>query len=69
MKNLSIRFLKKYMRTLCLLLIVGILCICVKMPVHATSSIDSGERHITGTTEERTNINEPGSSEDPEELK
>ena len=69
MKNLSIRFLKKYMRTLCLLLIVGILCICVKMPVHATSALDSGERHITGTTEERTNINEPGSSEDPEELK
>ncbi len=69
MKNLSIRFLKKYMRTLCLLLIVGILCICVKMPVHATSTIDSGERHITGTTEERTNINEPGSSDDPEELK
>ena len=57
------------MRTLCLLLIVGILCICVKMPVHATSALDSGERHITGTTEERTNINEPGSSEDPEELK
>lgn len=69
MKNLSIRFLKKYMRTLCLLLIVGILCICVKMPVYATSSIDSGDRHITGTTEERTNINEPGSSEDPDELK
>jgi len=69
MKNLSIRFFKKYMRTLCLLFIVGILCICVKMPVHATSTIDSGERHITGTTEERTNINEPGASDDPEELK
>lgn len=69
MKNLSIRFLKKYMRTLCLLLIVGILCICVKLPVHATSVIDSGDRHITGTSEERTNINEPGSSENPEELK
>ena len=69
MKNLSIRFFKMYIRTLCLLLIVGILCICVKMPVHATGSIDSGERHITGTTEERTNINEPGSSEDSEELK
>ena len=69
MKNLSIRFLKKYMRTLCLLFIVGILCLCVKIPVHATSNIDSGERHITGTTEERTNINEPGSSENPDELK
>ena len=69
MKNLSIRFLKKYMRTLCLLLIVGILCICVKIPVHATSTIDSGDRHITGTSEERTNINEPGSSENPDELK
>lgn len=68
MKKLSIRFFKKYMRTLCLLFIVGILCICTKIPVHATSTIDSGERHITGTTEERTNINEPGTGETPEEL-
>ena len=69
MKNLSIRFLKKYMRTLCLLLIVGILCICVKMPVHATGSLGTEERHLTGTTEERTNINEPGSSQSADELK
>ena len=69
MKKLSIRFVKKYIRTICLLFIVGILCICVKMPVHATGTIDIGERHLTGTTEERTNINEPGSSSDTEELK
>ena len=69
MRNVSIRFLNKYMRTICLLFIVGILCICVKIPVHATSNLDTGERHITGTTQERTNINEPGSSDDPEELK
>ena len=69
MKNLSIRFFKKYMRTICLLLMVGILCICAKIPVHATSqTIDTGERHLTGSTEERTNINEPGASEDTEEL-
>jgi len=69
MKNLSIHFFKKYMRTVCLLLLVGILCICVKVPVHATGTIGVGERHLTGTTEERTNINEPGASESPEELK
>lgn len=69
MKNLSIHFLKKYMRTICLLLLVGILCICVKVPVHATGTIGTGEKHLTGTTEERTNINEPGASEDAEELK
>jgi len=57
------------MRTVCLLLLVGILCICVKVPVHATGTIGVGERHLTGTTEERTNINEPGASESPEELK
>ncbi len=67
MKNLGIRFLKKYMRTLCLLLIVGILCICIKIPVHATE-LGTGERHLTGTTQERTNINEPGASQTPEEL-
>jgi len=69
MKNISIHFFKKYMRTVCLLLLVGILCICVKVPVHATGTIGVGERHLTGTTEERTNINEPGASESPEELK
>ena len=69
MKNLSIHFFKKYMRTVCLLLLVGILCICVKVPVHATGTIGVGERHLTGTTEERTNINDPGSSENAEELK
>ncbi len=69
MKNLSIHFLKKYMRTICLLLLVGILCICIKVPVHAMGTIATGERHLTGTTEERTNINEAGASENAEELK
>lgn len=69
MKKLSIRFLKKYIRTLCLLFIVGILCICTKLPVHATGSLGTQDRHLTGTTEERTNINEPGSSETAEDLK
>ena len=68
MKNLSIRFFKKYMRTICLLFIVGILCLSTKIPVYATGIVDIGERHLTGTSEERTNINEPGASEDTEEL-
>lgn len=68
MKKLSIRFFKKYMRTVCLLLLVGILCIWTKIPVYATGTVDIGERHLTGTTEERTNINKPGESSDTEEL-
>ena len=68
MKKLSIRFLTKYMRTICLLFIVGILCICTKIPVHATGVVDIGERHLTGETEERTNIREPGSTENTSEL-
>ena len=68
MKNFSIRFFAKYIRTICLLFIVGILCITPKMTVYATGNIDIGERHLTGTTEERTNIKEPGSSSDTEEL-
>ena len=69
MRKLSIPFFNKYMRTLCLLIIVGILCICIKMPAHATGTIGSGERHLTGTEQERTNINEPGASETPDDLK
>ncbi len=47
----------------------GILCICTKIPVYATSqTIDTGERHLTGSTEERTTINRPGTSEDTEDL-
>lgn len=66
MKNLSIQSCKKYMRALCLLFMAGILCICVRMPVYATGTAD---RHLAGETQERTNINEPGSSQTPEELK
>lgn len=66
MKNLSIQSFKKYMRALCLLFMAGILCICIRMPVYATGTAD---RHLAGETEERTNINEPGSSQTPEELK
>lgn len=66
MKNLSIQSFKKYMRALCLLFMAGILCICVRMPVYATGTAD---RHLAGETQERTNINEPGSSQTPEELK
>lgn len=54
------------MRALCLLFMAGILCICVRMPVYATGTAD---RHLAGETQERTNINEPGSSQTPEELK
>lgn len=71
MKNLNVRSLKKYMRMVCLLFMAGILCICVRMPVYATSAGTTGttQRHLAGETQERTNINEPGSSQTPDELK
>ena len=58
----------KVFRSLCLLLLVGILCMCQSTEVHATS-IGSEERHFAGDSEIRTNINEPGATDNPEELK
>lgn len=54
----------KIVRILCLLLIVGIFCIGRTMTVQA-SGLDS---NLTGTTDERTNIREPGTAQTPEEL-
>ena len=51
---------------ICLLIMVGILCICPCSPVYATGTVDST---LTGTTDERTNIEEPGASDNAEDLK
>ena len=60
----------RIMRTLCLLLVVGILCICPCLKTHATA-VENGTRdsNLTGTTDERTNINDPGASDSGDELK
>lgn len=55
---------KKIMMIVCLLLTVGILCIIPQIEVNA-STIDDG---LTGETETRTNVNEPGSAETGEDL-
>lgn len=55
---------RKIMRLICLLFMVGILCIGNKNIVHA-SDLDS---NLTGTTDTRTNINEPGTSDSTDEL-
>ena len=54
----------RIVKIICLLLTVGILSIIPSSGVYATE-VDS---HLTGSTEERTNIEEPGTASTPEEL-
>ena len=54
----------RIMKIICLLLTVGILSIIPSSSVYATE-VDS---HLTGSTEERTNIEEPGTASTPDEL-
>lgn len=55
---------KKIGKWICLLLMVGILCVIPGNSAHATT-IDDG---ATGETTTRTNIEEPGSAESGEDL-
>ena len=70
--------MKKISNTICLLLMVGILCICPSISAHAaavqdpaTRAIENGglDSNLTGTTDERTNISDPGSSDSGDDLK
>ena len=54
----------RIVKIICLLLTVGILSIIPSSGVYATE-VDS---HLTGSTEERTNIEEPGTASTPDEL-
>lgn len=57
---------KRVIKIICLLFAVGILfCISQPVSVYATSR----ESNLTGTTDERTNVMNPGEAETPEELK
>ncbi len=58
-------FEKRILKIICLLVMVGILCVTPKLDVQAAAVDDSG---IVGETEERTYINEPGSAQTQEEL-
>ncbi len=58
----------KLIDVICLLIMVGILCICPKLSAHATGSLGINN-HLTGTTDQRTNIDKPGESDNAENLK
>ena len=55
---------------ICLLFTVGILCMSKPAVIraYAVEDIDNTEHHLTGDTEDSTNINNPGTSESPEDL-
>ena len=55
---------KRINKIICLLIMAGILCIMPGINAKATE-VDS---NLTGTTQERTNITEPGSAQDADDL-
>ena len=57
----------RILRSICLLLLVGILSMLGEFPANAASV--TGNTGTTGTTETQTNINEPGTSETADDLK
>lgn len=56
---------KNRMRLICLLFLVGILCILPSKTAYAAENVES---NLTGTTDERTNITDPGSAETAADL-
>ena len=64
--------MKRIIRSMCLLLLVGILFISPKISAYASSTDPTDrtpETHLNGETTGRTNINEPGSAQSPDDLK
>ncbi len=63
----------KLISPICLLILVGILCICPVLKTQATGTTSTqngtGTGDTTGTTDNRTNINEPGASDSTDDLK
>ena len=60
----------KLIEIICLLFMVGILCIYPKISASATTITREGVgTNLTDTTDERTNIDDPGTSEDGDDLK
>ena len=55
-------------KVICLLLLAGILCLSRKTTALAVSDTPYRDSNLTGTTMERTNEREPGTSEDADEL-
>ena len=55
-------------KVICLLLLAGILCLSRKTTALAVSDTPYRDSNLTGTTAERTNERDPGTSEDADEL-
>ncbi|MBO4900344.1 MAG: flagellar type III secretion system pore protein FliP [Lachnospiraceae bacterium] len=70
MRTKSRRFCHHIVRLICLLISVGILCVSgpAVIRAQAVEEIDSNEHHLTGDREDSTNIDEPGTSESPDDL-
>jgi len=60
--------MKRFLRSVCLLLSVGILFIVMKVPVYASEMTTGTDSHLAGDTEQRTYINESGTSDTPSDL-
>ncbi len=61
--------MKKFLRMICLLFLAGILFIGLKSSSYASRLTNTVDSHLTGETESRTNIEDAGTAETPEDLK
>ena len=61
--------MKRLIRLICLLIVVGILFISQKSTAYANGLDNHADSHLAGETENRTYINEPGSAQTADELK
>ncbi|MCR5278859.1 MAG: flagellar type III secretion system pore protein FliP [Lachnospiraceae bacterium] len=60
--------MNKVLRSVCLLLTVGILFIVMKVPAYAGEMTTGTDSHLAGETEQRTYINDSGTAGNPSEL-
>ena len=61
--------MKRLLRLICLLVVVGILFISQKSTAYAQNLESHIDSHLAGETETRTNINDAGTAQTPDELK
>lgn len=61
--------MKKLRKIICLLLVAGILFISNGLSGYANGLSNHADSHLAGDTESLTNVEEPGSSQTPDELK
>ena len=61
--------MKRLIRLICLLIVVGILFISQKSTAYAQNLESHIDSHLAGETETRTNINDAGTAQTPDELK